>query len=181
MSKFDHIRPFYDTEVNDALRQICDHPMMKAIMNFTFPGVEDQVWIEQLKRTHSIRDFQINFIYPAIEMVLSKSSDGLTTSGFENLDPHTAYLFISNHRDIILDTSLLNFSLYNHGMMLTASAIGDNLVQNPFLLTLSRLTRNFLVHRRHNASPHLRRLLHYNVLCVLLSQLFSPRHPLIRF
>lgn len=148
MSKFDHIRPFYDTEVNDALHQIYDHPMMKAIMNFTFPGVEDQVWIDQLKRTHSIRDFQINFIYPAIEMVLSKSSGGLTTSGFEKLDPHTSYLFISNHRDIILDTSLLNFSLYNHGMMLTASAIGDNLVQNPFLLALSRLTRNFLVHRR---------------------------------
>ena len=148
MSKFDHIRPFYDTEVNDALHQIYDHQMMKSIMNFTFPGVEDQVWIGHLKRTHSIRDFQINFIDPAIEMVLSKSSSGLTTSGFENLDPHTSYLFISNHRDIILDTSLLNFSLYNHGMMLTASAIGDNLVQNPFLLALSRLTRNFLVHRR---------------------------------
>lgn len=147
MSKFDHIRPFYDTEVNQALQKVYDHPMMKAIMNFTFPDQEDEVWMEQLKKTHSIRDFQINFIYPAIEMVLKKSSDGLSTSGFENLDTHTAYLFISNHRDIILDTSLLNYSLYNHGMMLTASAIGDNLVKKPVLLALARLTRNFLVHR----------------------------------
>src|SRR5690554_2250406 len=147
MSKFDTIRPYYDTEVNDALHQVYDHPMMKAIMNFTFPDVEDEVWMEQLKRTHSIRDFKINFIYLAVQMVLNKSSEGLFTSGFENLDKHTAYLFVSNHRDIILDTSLLNFSLYNQGMMLTTSAIGDNLVKKPILLTLSRLTRNFLVFR----------------------------------
>ncbi|MEX2593396.1 MAG: 1-acyl-sn-glycerol-3-phosphate acyltransferase, partial [Anditalea sp.] len=147
MPKFDHIRPFYDTEVNQAIQQIVDHPMIKAIMNFTFPDLEDEVWMEQLKRTHSIRDFQINFIYPAIQMILRKSSEGLFTTGFENLDEHTAYLFVSNHRDIILDTSLLNFSLYNHNMLLTASAIGDNLVKKPVLLSLSRLTRNFLVHR----------------------------------
>ena len=147
MSKFDHIRPYYDTEVNEALHEICDDPMLKAIMNFTFPEVADEVWKEQLKRTHSIRDFKINFIYPAVQMVLNKSSEGLFTTGFENLEKHTAYLFISNHRDIILDTSLLNFSLYNHGMMLTTSAIGDNLVKKPLLLALSRLTRNFVVHR----------------------------------
>lgn len=147
MSKFDAIRPFYDTEVNDALHEVHNDPLMRAIMNFTFPDVDDQVWIDQLKRTHSTRDFQINFIYPALQMVLDKSSEGLSTSGFESLDKHTAYLFISNHRDIILDTSLLNFSLYNHGMMLTASAIGDNLVKRPLLLALSRLTRNFIVQR----------------------------------
>ena len=147
MSKFDPIRPFYDTEVNAALHEIMDHPMMKAIMNFTFPNLDDEVWMEQLKRTHSIRDFKINFIYPAVQMVLNKSSEGLFTSGFENLDKHTAYLFVSNHRDIILDTSLLNFCLYNNGLMLTTSAIGDNLVKKPLLLYLSRLTRNFLVHR----------------------------------
>lgn len=147
MSKFDAIRPYYDTEVNTALHEIHDHPMMKAIMNFTFPDLEDDEWMDQLKRTHSIRDFQVNFIYPAVQMILKKSSEGLSTSGFENLDNHTAYLFVSNHRDIILDTSLLNFSLYNHGMMLTASAIGNNLVMKPLLLALSKLTRNFVVQR----------------------------------
>ena len=79
--------------------------------------------------------------------MLEKSSEGLTTSGFEKLDPHTPYLFISNHRDIILDTSLLNVSLHDHGLVMTASAIGDNLVQKSFLHILSRLNRNFLVQR----------------------------------
>ncbi|QYJ69273.1 1-acyl-sn-glycerol-3-phosphate acyltransferase [Flavobacterium litorale] len=147
MSKFDHIRPFYDSEVNEAICGAVHHPMMKALMSFAFPDVDAETWEKQLKKTHSKRDFQINFIYPAVQKVLQKSSEGLTTSGFEKLDVHTPYLFISNHRDIILDTSLLNVSLHDHGQIMTASAIGDNLVQKPFLHTLSRLNRNFLVQR----------------------------------
>jgi len=147
MSKFDTIRPYYDSEVNDAICSVVHHPMMKALMSFTFPDVEEAVWTEQLRKTHSKRDFQINFIYQAIQMVLKKSSEGLSTSGFEKLEKHTPYLFISNHRDIILDTSLINVALYDHGQIMTASAIGDNLVQKTFLHTLSRLNRNFLVQR----------------------------------
>jgi len=98
-------------------------------------------------KTHSIRDFQCNFIYHSVQKVLEKSSDGLTTSGFEKLEKNTAYLFISNHRDIILDTSLLNASLFDHGLVMTASAIGDNLVKKAFMLTLAKLNRNFLVQR----------------------------------
>ncbi|WP_316929042.1 1-acyl-sn-glycerol-3-phosphate acyltransferase [Nitritalea halalkaliphila] len=60
----------------------------------------------------------------------------------------TPYLFISNHRDIILDTSLLNKCLFESGQAMTTSAIGDNLIKKPFLKTLSRLTRNFTVKRK---------------------------------
>jgi 1-acyl-sn-glycerol-3-phosphate acyltransferase len=147
MQKFDSIRPFYDTEVNEAIQSAVNHPMMKALMGFTFPDVDEEVWKNQLLKTHSIRDFQCNFIYQAVQKVLKKSSEGLTTSGFEKLEPNTSYLFISNHRDIILDTSLLNVALFDHGLVMTASAIGDNLVQKAFLKTLSKLNRNFLVQR----------------------------------
>src|SRR6478672_2947990 len=147
MSKFDSIRPFYDTEVNAAICASINHPMMKAIMSFTFPDVDEEVWKNQLRKTHSIRDFQCNFIYESVQRVLQKSSEGLTTSGFEKLEKNTSYLFISNHRDIILDTSLLNVCLFDHGLVMTASAIGDNLVKKDFLLNLSKLNRNFLVQR----------------------------------
>ena len=147
MQKFDAIRPFYDTEINEAIRSTVNHPMMKAIMNFTFPEVEDSVWKSQLLKTHSIRDFQCNFIYQAVQKVIQTSSDGVTTSGFEKLEKNTSYLFISNHRDIILDTSLLNASLFDHGLVMTASAIGDNLVKRAFMDTLAKLNRNFLVRR----------------------------------
>ena len=147
MQKFDAIRPFYDTEINKALHNIANHPMMKALMNFSFPDVADDIWKEQLRKTHSIRDFQCNFIYQSVQKVLEKSSEGMTTSGFENLKPNTAYLFVSNHRDILLDTTLLNTALFEHGLVMTASAIGDNLVKKSFLKTLAKLNRNFLVQR----------------------------------
>ena len=147
MSKFDAIRPFYDAEVNEAIASSINHPMMKALMNFSFPEVEDSVWEEQLKKTHSIRDFQCNFIYNSVQRVLEKTSDGLTTSGFEKLEKNTSYLFISNHRDILLDTSLLNAALFEHGLVMTASAIGDNLVTKSFIKILAKLNRNFLVQR----------------------------------
>lgn len=147
MQRFDAIRPYYDAEINKAIQKVVHHPMMKALMNFTFPGVNDEVWKEQLKKTHSIRDFQCNFIYESVQQVLKSSSDGLTTSGFEKLEKNTAYLFISNHRDIILDTSLLNASLFDHDLVMTASAIGDNLVKKAFLDVLAKLNRNFLVQR----------------------------------
>lgn len=147
MSKFDEIRPFYDHEVNEALRGVARDPMMKALMNFTFPDVDQQVWREQFKEIHSVSDFQHKFIAHTVRQILEKSSEGLTTSGFDQLDKNTPYLFISNHRDIVLDTSLLNLVLLEGGFIMTSSAIGDNLVQKTFLHVLAKLNRNFLVQR----------------------------------
>ena len=147
MSKFDEIRYFHDHEVNEALGSIARDPMMKALMNFTFPGVDEQVWLEQFKEVHSISDFQHHFVAHTIRQILAKSSEGLTTSGFDQLDKNTPYLFISNHRDIVLDTSLLNLVLLESGHIMTASAIGDNLVKRNFLNVLAKLNRNFLVQR----------------------------------
>ncbi|OCB74323.1 1-acyl-sn-glycerol-3-phosphate acyltransferase [Flavobacterium crassostreae] len=147
MQKFDAIRPFYDSEINQAILNVINHPMMKAMMNFAFPDTADALWKEQLTKTHSIRDFQCNFIYYTIQKVLEKSSEGLTTSGFEKLEKNQAYLFVSNHRDIVLDTTLLNVCLFEKGLVMTASAIGDNLVQKDFLNTLAKMNRNFLVQR----------------------------------
>lgn len=147
MSNFDSIRPFYDAEANAAIREIVDDPMLEAMMNFTFPHDSKEHWKDLMLHTHSLRDFQINFIYPGVRKVLEKSSDGLSIGGFEVLKPNTSYLFISNHRDIILDTSLLNSCLHENGLVLTTSAIGDNLIKKKFLHTLSRLNRNFAIKR----------------------------------
>ncbi|WP_080779900.1 1-acyl-sn-glycerol-3-phosphate acyltransferase [Chryseobacterium phocaeense] len=147
MSKFDEIRFFDDSEVNEALLGIARDPMMNALMSFTFPETDKKVWREQFKNIHSVSDFQHNFIAHTIRQILAKSSEGLTTSGFDKLDKNTPYLFISNHRDIVLDTSLINLVLLESGLIMTASAIGDNLVQKPFLHDLAKLNRNFLVQR----------------------------------
>lgn len=147
MEKFDAIRPYYDEEVNPALLRLSNHPMMKALMNFTFPDVEEAVWKEHLKNLHSIQDFQGQVIFQSVKQVITRTSEGLSTSGFDKLDKNTAYMYISNHRDIILDTSFLNLTLFENNLLLTASAIGDNLVKKMFLDILAKLNRNFLVQR----------------------------------
>ena len=147
MQKFDAIRPYYDNEVNAALQKLSNHPMMKALMNFTFPNVDESDWKEHLKKLHTIQDFQGQIIFESVKQVIKRTSDGLSTSGFDKLDKKTSYMFISNHRDIILDTSFLNLTLFENGLLLTASAIGDNLVKKMFLDILAKLNRNFLVQR----------------------------------
>ena len=147
MSKFDSIRHYHDSEVQEALSSIVNHPMFKSLIGFTFPEKSETELKEIYSSINSIDDFQSKIIYHSLQRVLAISSDGVTTSGFEKLDPDAAYLYISNHRDILLDTSLLNVLLMDHGKKLTASAIGDNLVTKSFILALARLNRNFLVRR----------------------------------
>ncbi len=147
MTAFDHIRPYLDTEVHPALVEHVKHPMFKVLLQFTFPDKSMREIKTILDDCHSIKDFQTKVIYLSVQHLLSKSSEGFTTSGFDQLEKNKAYFFISNHRDIVLDTSLLNVALLDNGLVTTASAIGDNLVQKEFLMALSKLNRNFLVLR----------------------------------
>lgn len=147
MSKFDSIRHYHDSEVQEALSSILNHPMFKSLIAFTFPDKTEAELKEIFTSINSIDDFQSKFIYHSLQRVLAISSEGVTTSGFEKLDSDGSYLYISNHRDILLDTSLLNVLLMEHGKKLTASAVGDNLVTKSFILALAKLNRNFLVRR----------------------------------
>lgn len=151
MQNFDDIRFYKDEEVNPALQEFMKHPMVKAMLQFTFPELNFGEIQAILKECHSISDFQSKVIYLSVEKVLEKTSEGLTDDGFEKLDTSDSYFYVSNHRDIILDTCLINYNLHDHDLVMTASAIGDNLVQKPFLMALSKLNRNFLVLR--NQSP----------------------------
>lgn len=151
MQNFDDIRFYKDDEVNDALKEYSRHPMVKALLQFTFPEMQFSDIEAIVHDCYSIADFQQRVIYLSVEKVLEKTSEGLSDNGFKDLDPSDSYFYISNHRDIILDTCLINYTLHNHDLVMTASAIGDNLVQKPFLMALSRLNRNFLVLR--NQSP----------------------------
>ncbi|WP_300674793.1 1-acyl-sn-glycerol-3-phosphate acyltransferase [Soonwooa sp.] len=146
-SIFENIRFYNPEEVQSALLSMQKHPMMQALLRFTFPQKSEEEISSVLKSINSIEDFQSKVIRFCIQNILSQSSEGLKVSGLENLDKSKTYLFISNHRDIVLDTSLLNLALLENDFQLTASAIGDNLVQRDIFMVLARLNRNFLVSR----------------------------------
>ena len=108
---FDDIRPFHDSEVNHYIKLLLEDEEFQHILKFIF---EDQSKVDQIKfllmNVHSVKDLQMKFMYQMVEdLILKKSTDGLTSSGIEKLDKHTSYLFISNHRDIILDSAIMNY------------------------------------------------------------------------
>lgn len=151
LNPYEAIRFFNDEEVAEAIEQIRQHPMFKAMLHYSF-DTEDTAYIDALlHRCDSIAAFQQNIIRKTVEKIIESTSEGVTDSGFEQLDKRQSYLFLSNHRDILLDSSILNLVLMQKDMIPTANAIGDNLLGKQFQLILSKLNRNFIVKR--SASP----------------------------
>jgi hypothetical protein len=146
-SNYDDIRFFNDEEVQVALMSAVRHPMIKTLLKYSFPNLPYDEVKAIVNECKSIDDFQREVISSTVRRILMDSSAGLSTSGFKELDSNLSYLYISNHRDIVLDTCILNLVLFEKGLVRTASAVGDNLVQRPFVNALSKLTRNFIVKR----------------------------------
>ncbi|CEN45058.1 conserved hypothetical protein [Capnocytophaga canimorsus] len=116
MDHFESIRPYHDSEIHNILEDIYEHSLMQAMMLYAFPELSQEQRNEKLLSNHSIFDFQRQIMYQVVKKAIAKSMDDFTFEGFEKLKPDTAYLFISNHRDIILDTSLLNVTLHDHNL-----------------------------------------------------------------
>jgi len=146
---FDDIRPFDDSEVNHYLGLLLQDEGFQHILQFIF---KDQAKIDQIKlllaHVHTIKDLQFKFVYQLVEdLILKKSTDGLTSSGLDLLDKNTSYLFISNHRDIILDSAIMNFLIVLEGMNTTEIAIGNNLLIEKWIEYTVKLNRAFVVRR----------------------------------
>lgn len=147
MDYFKTIRPYYDREVAEVLLKIKDHSFMKAMLAYGFPNLSESERVCLLLSCKSIFDFQTKIMYQVVKKAAEKSIAEFTHEGFDRLDSQKAYVFISNHRDIVLDTSLLNVTLHDYNLKMTASAMGDNLLKKKYLRKLAMLNRNFVIFR----------------------------------
>ena len=144
---YDDIRPYRDHEVQGVLSKLLDSPTSDLLIKTVFPDFPVELVKSQLKSINSIKDFQEKVIYKALLEILANTSSGVTRSGLENLDVKQTYLFMSNHRDIILDPSIINSTIYELGFETAEVAIGDNLLQTPWVKDLARLNKSFIVKR----------------------------------
>ncbi len=149
LNNFDDIRPFNDSEVNPNLQLLLNDNQFNGILQFLF---RDKDRIAQMKyaitNIHSVKELQLGLMYKLIEdLIIKKSTDGLFASGLENLDKNTSYLFISNHRDIVLDSALMNYIIAREGMNTTEIAIGNNLLIEKWIDIIVKLNRAFVVRR----------------------------------
>jgi hypothetical protein len=145
--EFDDIRPYYDDEVASVIERLLKNPQFRQIMHFLFP--EEKVKeIEQLMQTFTNQhDFQHQLMAKLVWDLLNRTDSVVTSAGFENVSPETAYTFISNHRDIVLDASILSILLAGNGFETMEIAIGDNLLLTDWIKDLVRLNRSFIVKR----------------------------------
>jgi 1-acyl-sn-glycerol-3-phosphate acyltransferase len=145
---FDDIRPYTDKEVKEKIRLMVKDPAFDKVLMHLFkvrPKVE-MVKL-QLRMIRKIKQLQGTFVYDLLRWIINKTSDGLQCTGLENLDKTKPYVFISNHRDIILDAALLNYLIFEKGMNTTQIAIGNNLLLYEWIEHAVKLNRAFIIKR----------------------------------
>ncbi|MDN4166979.1 1-acyl-sn-glycerol-3-phosphate acyltransferase [Cytophagales bacterium LB-30] len=147
MMDFDAIRPYRDHEVPAVIEGLLKNPTFLGISQRFFPEPQFSEIKGKMEQITTIKQFQQNIISLVAKLFLKQTTEGLSTSGVENLEMGKSYLFISNHRDIILDPAILNLTLNDAGLETTEIAIGDNLLIEPWISDMARLNKSFLVNR----------------------------------
>ncbi|UVE19781.1 1-acyl-sn-glycerol-3-phosphate acyltransferase [Pseudomonas sp. LS44] len=158
MGEFDAIRPYADAEVPAVLaRLLTDQAFLEIITRFRFPRLAKSFgWLlkpliaHRLKREFNGIDSVARLqdkVEPYVDHTIERATDGISYSGVEQLQAGSAYLFLANHRDIVMDPAFVNYAVYHAGLPTPRIAIGDNLLQKPYVSDLMRLNKSFIVHR----------------------------------
>ena len=168
-SKFDDIAPLYDHEVGQAIKDILVDPGFQHAVKYIIPNIDWDEFSAEMLRYGTKEQFQSDMIYPVISMLGAKVSISIKGDKWENIDTSVEHLFLSNHRDIVLDAGLLNILRHKEGLKTTEIAIGDNLLIHPWIDKLVRLNKSFIVKRgvsireRLMASKHLSEYIHHAI------------------
>ncbi len=145
--QFDDIRPYRDNEVGKVIKELCEVPYFINILGKIIPNIPTEAIVAKLKSIQSVYEFQHEFIIPYLRGLEKNTTDGITASGLEGLDPKGGYIFMSNHRDIILDSAFMNVMLDKAGLNTTEIAIGSNLLIYDWIVDLVKLNKSFVVKR----------------------------------
>lgn len=151
VTNYDDIRPYSDSELKPAIERLLNEPMFYQMMKWVYPSLGKSVIQEMMREINTVDEFQEQVSGPAFNVVTQLTTSGMSFSNLEAIEKDKGYLFLSNHRDIILDSALLNVSLMERGYKTTQIAIGDNLLQTQAVRDLVRANKNFIVNRNINA------------------------------
>ncbi|MCF0198422.1 MAG: acyltransferase [Bacteroidaceae bacterium] len=151
-NEFDSIRPYNDDEVKQAVNDLLNdrqfNALMKGLMPWLPKGLRNGIIRIGFIGVNSVLGFQKRFMNPVVGYIFRKCSTGHTFD-CSNVEKGAArYSYISNHRDIVLDSAMLSYQLIENGFEETVEiGIGDNLLIYSWIRTLARLNRTFIVRR----------------------------------
>jgi hypothetical protein len=158
MDEFADIRPYNDSEFQEILERLLAEPdLVKGLAYFMRPNWRGPLRLlarslvrwrlqKDLTGLESIADFQL-WLAGYVEKIIKKTTTSLVISGIDQLDDSKSYLWLSNHRDIALDPTLVNYALHLSEKSTGRIAIGDNLLKNPIVGDFMRLNKSFIVKR----------------------------------
>ena len=144
---FDDIRPYTDQEIPAAMQRIADSSMLPILVSYVFPDMSTDEIKQMLCSFKTIKDFQMGVMYHVNRQVINQSISEFTFGGLEQLEKDKSYLFVSNHRDIMLDASLLQNVLVGEGLETSQITFGANLMMNPLVIDIGKSNKMFKVER----------------------------------
>jgi len=145
-SEFDSIRPYCGQEIEAARDRLCQSQEFLTLFSQLTKMNKDLI-IHSLKGIRTRSEFQQHFFGPAIQSLIQATTDGISITGMELINKDLSYIFMSNHRDIILDSAILNVLLRKYGNKYTRAAIGSNLLINEWITDLVKLNSCFVIER----------------------------------
>lgn len=155
---FDDIRPYTDSEISEVIEELLrDNEFLFAIKSLRLRWIPSTLFPlfrpllrwrlrKYASQFKTVADFQL-VVETYLQRCMDQTSDALIYTGEDNLDSDRQYLFISNHRDIVMDPALCNLALHRIGRETVRIAIGDNLLSKQFAEHLMRINKSFIVKR----------------------------------
>ncbi len=144
---FEEIRCYKNEEVHDALERLSNEKPFMKILSTIYPLMPKDIIKQKLASFHSNYEFQKEMVFPFLQYLEANMTKGIELLGLNKINPEDSYLYISNHRDIILDSALLCGKFIERGMDTVEIAIGDNLLISPWIEDLVRVNKSFIVKR----------------------------------
>ncbi len=169
ITEFDEIRPYHDEELPPIFEELIADPAFQKAACEAVPNVPFELLAQKMRTCKTKLDFQKAFCYGILWEIAGDHTDGLTLDHTALPDKSKAYTYLSNHRDIILDSGFLSILLVDQGMDTVEIAIGDNLFVYPWIKKLVRVNKSFIVQRALTmrqmleASTRMSRYMHYTI------------------
>ena len=144
-TNFDDIRPFNEDEISAATQHMTDSNVIPAIAQYL--GVPAEALRDRIRSIKTLQEFQLGLLKEVIEILLKKTTTQFDWTGVENIDEKKPYLFVSNHRDIVLDAMFLQYILCAAGQNTCQITFGSNLMSHPFVIDFGKVNKMFRTER----------------------------------
>lgn len=169
MDEFDEIRPYYDEELPAVYEELLADPAFRHVLEVAMPGVPFEALAAKMRTCKTKFDFQVSFCYDFMNRIVKNVTQGVSLDISALTEKAGAYTYVSNHRDIILDSGFLSLMLVEQGLNTVEIAIGDNLLIYPWIKKLVRINKSFIVQRALSmrqmleSSARMSRYMHYTI------------------